>query len=322
MPKVKPTPGGGKAGRQAAYQGKSGNLGKLWKTAKEKVATSPSPFINVDDGPYAAFLKKCECLHDDQDRLVVDFGFLVAQGDNEGKRISRRTYLQTEQNFEFFQRDLARLEVDLADLNIENEKDLTELCKELQKAKLLVRLRLKTGDAGYQNVFFQKLLERDAEEPAEAAKDDAGTEAAAGEDAGEAAGDGTPEEQMQAWVGKMAAFKQGKTVFTGKVTKVDVDLEKFTMKTNEGKVVVGDIETLEEVADGDGGGEEPVEAAAEGDEAELQVEDTVEFDVKGKTLSGKVIRIADDGTSAKVLVVTKTGKVKMDVKVEEMVILK
>lgn len=316
MPKVRPS-SGGKAGRHAAYQEKSASLGKLWKNAKDKVAASPSPFINVDDGTYAAFLKKCECLHDDQDRLVVDFGFLIAQGAAEGQKISRRTYLQTEQNFEFFQRDLARLEVDLADLNIESEADLKELCKELQKAKLLIRLRLKTGEAGYQNAFFQKLLERDAEEPAAAA---AGEQAAAGDEGGADESAADPEETMKSWVGKTAAFKQGKTMFTGKVTKVDTDLEKFTMKTNEGKVVAGDIETLEEVAAGDGG--EGAGAVGEGDEVELQVEDTVEFEHKDKTLSGKVIRIADDGTSAKVLAVTKDGKVKMDVKVEDMVIVK
>jgi len=149
------------------------NIKKMWQKAKEQVEETPDFLANLEDGRYLAQLTDYSIKDSATERAwhYMEWVWEVTEGDSEGESIYKRIGLETEDNLAFLIRDLNRLGVETDALEINDEDDLEEVTKELIDQKVQARLRLKTNDdTGYQNVYIDKLIEKeDAEEEEEEA---------------------------------------------------------------------------------------------------------------------------------------------------------
>lgn len=148
-------------------------IGKFWNKAKAKAAESANgDYPEFDDGRYIARLVDIQIgKSQSSNRDQADFSFKFVEGEYAGKIKHNYQGLETEQNLEFFLKDLARLGYDIEELDID---DLKTVIKEITKEKPYVQIVLKTkGGGDYQNVYINRLLDADdVEDESEEDEDD------------------------------------------------------------------------------------------------------------------------------------------------------
>jgi len=295
------------------FQQTKANIKKMWKAAKQQVEDVPDFLAALEDGRYLAQLTDYSIKDSATERAwhYMEWTWEVVEGDSEGENIYKRIGLETEDNLAFLIRDLNRLGVETDALEINDEDDLEEVTKELIEQKVQARLRLKTNDAGYQNVWIDKLIAKEGEESEEKEEIDY-SEMSLGHLKKECKErdidlpkklnkkklialleEEEPEEKADL-VGKTMGFKKGKRMLVGKILSVDEDKGTFKMKTDIGKKVTGEIDDLEK-------SEEEEEEEEEEKTAEIEVGDDVVVDYKGKDVTAIVKSIDTDENEATVL---------------------
>ena len=271
-----------KKASKSSFAKTKGNIKKLWKKAKVQAEDAPDFMATVEDGRYIAKLIGAVIKVSATEKAWKHLEWLweILEGDAEGENIYKRTGLETEDNIMFFIRDLARLDVDTDSLEIDSEKDIEELMEALVEEGVIARLRTRTVDSGFQNVYIDKLIEdysggteeekTPEEEEPDWSKGDKCSVAIDGEDYEGVIkkvkddvvtikfDDGDTDDyelsELQAveadhgevnedLVGKTMGFKEGKKMLVGKILSIDDDT--FVMKTDAGKKVSGDIDDLE-----------------------------------------------------------------------------
>jgi hypothetical protein len=198
------------------------DIKKLWKKGKKQADETPDFGVTVEDGRYLAKLTGGTTKESSTERAwkYLEWQFEVTEGDSVGEIIYRRTGLETEDNIAFLIRDLNKLDVDTDDLEINSTDDIDNVMAELVQESPIVRLRLKTNNDGYQNVFIDKLIE------------------------GSSSPEGSDDDDINDLVGEVRGFKKGKKMLVGKIISVDEDDSTFVMKTDAGKKVSGEINDL------------------------------------------------------------------------------
>lgn len=286
-------------------------LKSMWKTAKKQLEEQPDIFgIEVPDGPYIGVLTGAETKVSAEDWNYVDFNFTIQEGEQEDQLLSKRDGLETEENIVWLMRDLARLGVEVDDLEIDDKDELDAMLTELVGVAPKVRLVAKTNDKGYQNVFINKLLEvgepsgdgSDVFEKGDRVEVEIdgtnylGEITSLGDDKAKIAFDdgdkGTHDlseltkleepsgdSDIEDWIGEQVGYREGKTMYAGKVIKVDASDNTFVMKTDTGKKITGDIGDLEK---------------PEAGEATWSKGDRVQTEIDGTTYAGEIQEIKDN----------------------------
>jgi len=264
------------------FNKKAGGLKKKWKTAKKQMEDEGDIFgVDVDDGPYITCLTGFEVKESAGGWPYVDWSFTVLEGESEDEVISRRSGIETEENLVWLMRDFARFGLDVDDLDIDSNDDLEEIGAELVKAEPKVRVMVKTNNAGFQNVFINKVIEIE-----------------------ETSGNG--DEALEK--GDRVEGEIKGTDYPGVVKKVKGDIA--TVKFDDGDEE--DIE-LDELT--------KLEAEPEDDDdtGELSVGDKVEVSIKDKDLLGTVKKINEEDEEVTVLL--KKSKKKVKVPVDDVTII-
>lgn len=142
------------------FSKKAAGLKGMWKTAKKQMEEEGDIFgITVEDGPYIAQLTAASVKESAAGWPYVDWEFTVLEGDSEGEAVSRRSGIETEENLVWLMRDFVRFGLDPDELDINDKDDLEEVLTQLVKAAPKCRIFAKTNDAGYQNIFINKVIE-------------------------------------------------------------------------------------------------------------------------------------------------------------------
>jgi sRNA-binding protein len=150
------------------------HIDKFFNKAKKRaIEAGDTALPEYDDGRYIARLMSATlCKSASSSRDQVDFAWKFVDGEYAGKTKHAYNGIETDQNFEYFLRDLKRLGFEIDELD---SKDIPDLLDGIGKTKphLLCQIVLKTKN-DFQNVYINSLLEDDDEETeeAEASKDD------------------------------------------------------------------------------------------------------------------------------------------------------
>lgn len=130
---------------------KSGVLN--WGSAK-KAAQEGTGFPEFDPGRYNVQLSKAEIKESKKGSLMCQWTLNFLDGKYQGKSIMKFSMLESDQNLEFFAKDIMRLEWEFPD----DPDQIEETLEEIVKADLVVQIEIvKNGD--YTNIYFQKVLE-------------------------------------------------------------------------------------------------------------------------------------------------------------------
>ena len=127
--------------------------GKL-NFANAKKAAQEGGFPEFDPGRYNVQLAKAEIKESKKGSLMCQWTLNFIDGKYAGKSIMKFSMLESEQNLEFFARDILRLEWEFPD----DPEQMEQTLEEIIAADLTVQIEIvKNGD--YTNIYFQKVLE-------------------------------------------------------------------------------------------------------------------------------------------------------------------
>lgn len=149
------------------------SIRKHFKTARQKAVDAPdSSMPEFEDGRYVARLMSATIGKSiASGRYQVDMAWKFVEPPYAGQTKHAYQGLETDQNVEFFLRDLKRLGFDITELD---ETDIPDLLEQITATKphLLCQIALKTKN-DFQNVFINALLEDEEDgEDAEAHDDE------------------------------------------------------------------------------------------------------------------------------------------------------
>ncbi len=252
-----------KKASKSSFAKTKGNIKKLWKKAKVQAEDAPDFMATVEDGRYIAKLIGAVIKVSATEKAWKHLEWLweILEGDAEGENIYKRTGLETEDNIMFFIRDLARLDVDTDSLEIDSEKDIEELMEALVEEGVIARLRTRTVDSGFQNVYIDKLIEDYS----------GGTEE-----------EKTPEEEEPDWSkGDKCSVAIDGEDYEGVIKKVKDDV--VTIKFDDGDT--DDYELSE------------LQAVEEESKNEFEIGDRVTAKIDGETYAGEINDIDGDEAS-------------------------
>ncbi len=143
---------------------------KLWRKAKKKMGER-TKVVEFDDGRYLARLVGAKLEKSNAGRAQIRFVWKFVEGEYEGKEKWAFQGIETEDNLTFLCADLDRLGYDVEEID-DLVKDLPGILAELEKAKPVCRISLKTKDGSeYQNVYISKLMSTDEEDEDEEDED-------------------------------------------------------------------------------------------------------------------------------------------------------
>jgi flagellar biosynthesis GTPase FlhF len=141
----------------SSLDSKLAKANKLWNAAKKK---KPEYENVVPDGVYVGNLTRAEVGESQNGRLQASFRVVISSGEYKGEHVNWWSGLATEDNVMYFQRDLARLGLEMP----EDMNDLPDALSELEKEKKSIRIRVVTNGE-YQNVRILKAVDVETEEP-------------------------------------------------------------------------------------------------------------------------------------------------------------
>jgi chemotaxis protein histidine kinase CheA len=126
-----------------------------WKKASKKAKEDTGGnFVELPDGRYTARLSSAKLGESGNGRAQIAFGWVIADGEYEGKTAYNYQGIQSEDNLFYLGRDLVRLGYELPD----SLSDLPEILKDIEKTKPMGVINLKTKGE-YQNLYIRKIFD-------------------------------------------------------------------------------------------------------------------------------------------------------------------
>lgn len=299
------------------FSKKLSRLGKNWSAAAAEAKDIGSSNMGGDDlpgGVYICRLTDAKLMEvGDDNTLKMLTTFTCISGDHKGETTTRWDNLEREDSLKWVALHLMALGVeDPDDMDLSN---LEETLKMLVKAAPVVRLRVKINEAGYSNQRVLKLLDEDSlPEDVDETDDDEGDEDESpkkkkgkkskddddedeesddedessddeDEESDDDDEDSEDEETAEIEKGSEVSFKSGKKTVTGKVKKMLKGGKQALVETDDAEIEVDidDLSLVESDDDEDSDDEE--------DNTPPEVGEKVSFEVKGKTIIGKVTSV-------------------------------
>ena len=241
--------------------------GANWKNARKRAETDS--FDEFPDGRYLLRLKSAQVGESQASgRAQVAWGFVIKDGEYEGKTIRDYTGLETEDNLVYLVRRLGRFGYEAPD----DLADLQDVLDEIVKEKPLCRGRL-ISKGEYQNLRIDKVMNSgdDSEEESEEAEETEETEeteeseTAEEEEEAEEESEETEEEEEETEeeeaeeeseegevaleVGMKVIVTIGSKEVEGVVTKISEEGDKVTVKCKDKKIRTVPVENVAVVAE-------------------------------------------------------------------------
>lgn len=279
---------------KSEFSKKLAGLRKNWSTAAAE-AKDMGPSSGGDDLPAGVYIcrltdgKLMEVGDDNTLKMLTTFTCI--SGDHKGETTTRWDNLEREDSLKWVALHLMALGVE--DPDDIDPSNLEETLKDLIEAKPVVRLRVTVNSSGYSNQRVLKLLDEDSlPEDVDLSEDDDETpkgrssKKSSKEDDDESGEDESEEPTVEK--GSEVSYKVGKKTITGTVKKLLKGGKLALVETEDAEVEV-DIDELTLVESDES---EDESGEDEGDDTPPEVGDKVSFEVKGKTIIGKVLAVS------------------------------
>lgn len=257
---------------------------KQWEEATKAAASGD--FVNLPDRLYTAKVNEIGFNVTSTGKENVRGVYTVVEGPETGKPIYHRQYLDQPRSLEFIARMLFRFGVEMP----KNPAKLEGIFKKITEEGPYIKVRLVTGNNGFQNARIEQVLGSDYE-PDESASDEDEDENEVGEDESEETEDsdeegeeesedesedeseGEDEGEDESLVGKRVVFTFKGEEHEGEIIEVLEDEDKLIVKSDKDglkkKVASEKCALVVEEEDG----EEETEADEDEDEAEEEEEE-------------------------------------------------